>query len=103
MAMDVPQKVVNLGDWEFLHFVNHTAMIEKKLFDQDHEINCDIMFIAQNKEGKKRLMSFKQNPWVRPDYTETSYSTWKKHSLYLFSGVLSTPIADGFENIKNPI
>lgn len=45
--MDVPQKVINLGDdWEFLHFVNHTAMVETKLFDEENEINCDIMFIA---------------------------------------------------------
>ena len=32
MAYDMPQKIIHLGDWEFVCFVNHTQMVEQKLF-----------------------------------------------------------------------
>ena len=66
MAQDIPQKIINLGEWEFVSFVNHTQMVEQKVFEQDKETNCDIMFLVE-REGKIRLMSFKSNPWLRRD------------------------------------
>ena len=46
MAMDIPQKVIDLGEWEFVSFVNHTQMVEKKVFGFEHESNCDVMFLV---------------------------------------------------------
>lgn len=28
MAYNVPQKIIHLGEWEFVCFVNHTQMVE---------------------------------------------------------------------------
>ena len=28
LAQNVPQRVINLGEWEFMSFVNHTQMVE---------------------------------------------------------------------------
>ena len=44
-------------------FVNHTQMVEHKVFKEEKETNCDIMFLAE-RLGKIRLMSFKSNPWL---------------------------------------
>lgn len=38
-------------------------MAEKKIFKQNHEGFCNIMFLAQRK-GKRRLLCLKINPWV---------------------------------------
>ena len=57
------QRVINLGEWEFVCFVNHTLMCEQRLFQYDRETNSDIMFLAERK-GQIRLMSFKSNPWL---------------------------------------
>ena len=59
----MPQSIINLGEWEFVCFVNHTQMCEKKLFNSEKETNTDIMFLAE-RDGKLRLMSFKHNPWL---------------------------------------
>ena len=66
MAMDIPQKVINLGEWEFVAFVNHTQMVEQRVFEFERESNCDVMFLVE-RQGKIRLMSFKSNPWLRRD------------------------------------
>jgi len=58
--------VINLGKWEFVHFVNHTQMAEKKLFGAEHETNCNITFLAEH-DNKIRLMSFRSDPWLRED------------------------------------
>ena len=63
MALNMPQKIINLGEWEFVCFVNHTQMVEQKLFGRQKETNCNIMFLARRK-NKYRLMSFKSNPWL---------------------------------------
>ena len=55
--------MINLGEWEFVAFVSHTQMAERKLFDKDKETNCDIMLLVE-REGKIRLMSYKNNPWL---------------------------------------
>ena len=65
-------------------------MVEKKLFDGEHEMNSDIMFLVQ-REGKTRLMSFKSCPW-KPfdwddDWTDGAREGYK-HSIFLFSGIL---------------
>jgi len=55
--------VIHLGDWEFVCFVNHTHMVEQKLFKKTKETNSDIFFLVRRK-GKIRLMSYKSNPWL---------------------------------------
>lgn len=32
MAYNMPQRLIHLGDWEFVCFVNHTQMVEQKCF-----------------------------------------------------------------------
>ena len=64
MAMDIPQKVIDLGEWEFVAFVNHTQMVERKVFEFERELNADVMFLVE-RLGKIRLMSYKSNPWLR--------------------------------------
>ena len=68
MTQDVPQKVIHLREWEFVAFVNHTQMAEKKLYGDkfNDEINCDIMFLVERLD-KIRLMSYKCNPWLPPN------------------------------------
>lgn len=63
MALNMPQRIIHLGQWEFVCFVNHTQMIEQKLFKKNKETNCDIMLLVR-RNGKIRLMSFKVNPWL---------------------------------------
>ena len=63
MALNMPQRIIHLGEWEFVCFVNHTQMVEQKLFKKSKETNCDIMFLAR-RGRKTRLMSFKSNPWL---------------------------------------
>ena len=91
MAMDIPQKVIDLGEWEFICFVNHTQMVERKVFEFERESNCDIMFLAE-REGKIRLMSFKSNPWLRRDeFPRSNQENIFKQSIFLFSGILARP------------
>ena len=47
MAMNIPQKVIDLGEWEFVAFVNHTQMVERKVFEFEKESNSDIMFLVE--------------------------------------------------------
>lgn len=79
LSQDVPQKVINLGEWHFLHFVKHTQMAEKKIFNGDSETNSNIMFLAEYNENI-RLMCFKSDPWTRDDIAD--------HKIFMFSGVL---------------
>ena len=64
MALNMPQRIIHLGEWEFICFVNHTQMVEQKLFGKSKETNCDIMFLARL-GSTIRLMSFKSNPWLQ--------------------------------------
>ena len=63
MADVMTQRVIHLGEWEFVCFVNHTQMVEQKCFQKSKETNCDIMILVKL-EDKCRLMSFKSNPWL---------------------------------------
>lgn len=63
MAYNTPQRVLHLGEWEFICFVNHTQMVEQKCFKKSKETNCDIMILVK-RDDKCRLMSFKTNPWL---------------------------------------
>ena len=87
MALPMPQRVIHLGEWEFVSFVNHTQMVEQKLFGKAKETNCDIMFLVRRKD-KYRLMSFKSNPWLRfrENVAATDDSDIYKQTLFLFSG-----------------
>ena len=64
MALNMPQRIIHLGEWEFVCFINHTQMVEQKLFGKLKETNCDIMFLVR-RHDKYRLMSFKSNPWLQ--------------------------------------
>ena len=63
MALNMPQRIIHLGEFEFVCFVSHTQMVEQKLFEKNKETNCDIMFLVR-RNGKLRLISFKSNPWL---------------------------------------
>lgn len=68
--------------------MNHTQMVEQKLFEKSKETNCDIMFLVRRKD-KLRLMSFKANPWLGLDDTANKTDPdIVKHALFLFSGKL---------------
>ena len=83
-----PQQIIHLGKWEFVSFVNHTQMVEQKLFKRHKETNCDIFFLVR-KDDKIRLMSYKTNPWRRhSDKDATNDADACKQSVYLFSGNL---------------
>ena len=79
---DMPQKVINLGEWEFVSFVNHTLMCEQKLFGKTHEKKCDIMLLVERK-GKMRLISYKSDPWVNHLKQDP-----KQDYLYISTGFL---------------
>jgi len=36
-SQNIPQKVIDLGEWEFVHFVQHTQMTERRLYGSDVE------------------------------------------------------------------
>ncbi len=40
-----PTKEINLGDWKFVHFVNHAEKVAN-LFGEESEIKSTIMFLA---------------------------------------------------------
>jgi hypothetical protein len=63
MAHQNPVRVIDLGGWKFVSFVNHTLMVDKSIFKQDYEINNDIMFLARKKK-KLRLFCLKLSPWI---------------------------------------
>ena len=85
MAQNRPQRLIDLGQWEFVCFVNHTQNTEKKIFGGLYETNCDIMFLVR-KNTDMRLMSFKSNPWLKPDDEGDSDQYIFKQDLFLFSG-----------------
>ena len=91
----MPQRIINLGEYEFVSFVNHTLMCEQKLFGKKNEINCDIMFLAE-RNGKTRLMSFKSNPWLNLE--EQSI---RKESIYISSGYVNLEAINAIEQKKN--
>ena len=89
MALNMPQRIINLGGWEFVCFVNHTQMVEQKLFGKKKETNCDIMFLVR-RERKIRLMSFKSNPWLKEEEIpkDNDDPDIYKQAIFLFSGYL---------------
>ena len=87
MAQDMPQRIIHLGEWEFVCFVNHTQMVEQKCFEKKKETNCDIMILVR-KDDKIRLMSFKSNPWLPYEHvaSEAEDIDVVKQSIFIFSG-----------------
>ena len=85
----MPQRIINLGKWEFVCFVYHTQMTEQKLYDKQREANCDISFLVRDGDTY-RLMSFKSDPWLPYD-AEIKRNEHESvaQSLYLFSGKLN--------------
>ena len=81
------QKVINLGEWEFVNFVNHTQMAETKIYKEEYEAYCNVMFLVR-REDKLRLMCYRSNPWILDDNTEFIEER-DKDSIILFSGVIA--------------
>ena len=109
MAYNTPQRVIHLGEWEFVCFVNHTQMVEQKCFKRSKETNCDIMILVKRKDkgtgfDKCRLMSFKSNPWLQAHENpeeEDGDADICKQAFYIFSGdigVIPTDVTDAEGN-----
>ena len=47
LAQNAPVKIIYLGEWEFICFVNHSSAVEQKLFNYEAEINCNIMMLVR--------------------------------------------------------
>ena len=91
LCLNMPQRIVHLGEWEFVSFVNHTQMIEQRCFYRWKETNCDILFLVRHTKTRKiRLMSYKSNPWLHfyelPNEADTDII---KQAIYIFSGKVS--------------
>lgn len=99
LSLDMPQRIIHLGMWEFVSFVNHTQMVEQKCFEKDKETNCDIMLLVRHiKNGKTRLMSFKSNPWLQ--FYEQPNDADKdiyKEAIFLFSGIMPSKLTEDEE------
>jgi hypothetical protein len=91
LAQYMPLMRINLGEWTFVCFVNHTQMVEQKLYKYQDEINCDIMMLVK-RENKVRLMSLKTNPWLEFDFTTEERYLRKRNiyarQMFVFSGCL---------------
>ena len=87
LAKSSVQKVINLGEWEFVNFVNHTQMAERRIYKENYEAYCNIMFMVRRKD-KLRLMCYRTNPWVLDDNAEFIEEK-DKDSIILFSGVIA--------------
>lgn len=90
----MPQRFIHLGGWEFICFVKHCQMQDFRIYEQEFESTCDIMFIVR-KDGLFRLMSYKSNPWdFEKDIhgqSDKGIFTGKSNVFYLFNGVLGWP------------
>ena len=76
MAHQNPLRTIDLKNWKFVSFVNHTLMVDKKIFKLKYEINNDIMFLARKKK-KLRLLCLKMNPWIESKDFRNSLSHTK--------------------------
>ena len=63
MVHNMQQRVIHLGEWEFVCFVNHTQMVEQRCFMKEKETNCNIMILVK-RDNVCRLMSYKSNAWI---------------------------------------
>ena len=90
MVHNMQQRVIHLGEWEFVCFVNHTQMVEQRCFMKEKETNCNIMILVK-RQNVCRLMSYKSNPWISYNkvITKDEDQDICKHSLFIFSGEIS--------------
>ena len=58
LAEEIPQRVVNLGDWEFISFVHNS--------NENIQEDCKINFLVSNK-GRIQLQMIRLDPWKRID------------------------------------
>ena len=79
-------KEIDLGDLEFVSFVTHTQMADKKLFNEDSCQYSNITFLARH-HGKIRLLCYRCDPCLSEnDQDDTEDS--KHDCIFLFDGVL---------------
>ena len=75
----MPQRVLNLDQWEFIRFVHGS--------NERTQTDCKIHFLVKQ-NGQVRLMMIKLDPWKRIDkYTPF----FEPESVFLFSGKVSLP------------
>ena len=55
--------MINLDQWEFISFVTHTNLVNKKLFDERMETGTHIMLLVK-RENAIRLISIRYDPWA---------------------------------------
>ena len=60
IAADVPCKMIDLGDFEFISFIKHTQMVNKKLFRKQREDKIIFTILVQH-NGNLRLISYNVN------------------------------------------
>ena len=60
MAADVPCKMIDLGEFEFVSFVKHTQMVNKKLFHKQREDKIIFTILVRHNENL-RLISYTIN------------------------------------------
>ena len=58
LAEEIPQRIVNLGDWEFISFVHNS--------NENIQEDCKINFLVGNK-GRIKLLMIRLDPWKRID------------------------------------
>ena len=80
MAQDMPQRILNLGESEFISFVQGSN--ERSLTD------CRIHFLVKHK-SKIKLMMIKLDPWKRIETKEVPFN--EPESIFLFNGTVSLP------------
>ena len=77
-------KEIDLGEWEFVHFVNHTQFADTNIFNADHEENCNIMFLIQHVDNREqtRLLCCQIKPWE-------VWGPKTSPKMFLFTGIAS--------------
>ena len=72
--------------------MNHTQMVEQKLYKYRHEINCDIMMLVK-RDNEIKLMSLKLNPWLPFDNQADDKKNAKKNiyrmQMFAFTGSIN--------------
>ena len=58
--------MIEMKDHTFVGFVNHTQMVEQKLYQsKECERNCNVMLLIKDKiKGNESLIQIESNPWL---------------------------------------
>ena len=89
IGADLPCKLIDLGEFEFVSFVKHTHMVNKKLFRKYKE-DTIIFTILVRHSSNLRLISYK----IKSAFTDQTIDSSQEgdsmvDKIYLFSGILT--------------